>query len=382
MSEKKRDFSKEYNNYLAPEAVIWINGKKLSEAWLYFTSLEVVKDIDGADTFSFSLSDAIDLEFNPKHASLFELGNTVEIHIGYAESHKKKSDLSMLFIGLITTVNWNFSEENYLDISVEGTDYSFLLMKHKYKKTIKEGTVSSIVQNIVDHTYSNTFKKIKIKETKEIYKQVQVKEVSDYLFIKSLAEQVGYEFFIENETFCFYPQLNKQSSLLTLYYGKEILGFKPELNVEKEVSKVKVIALELGADKKPIVGEAKTKSLDSTFKESSAGIKSLLKKLNAVEYEVREPVKSLEQAKERAEAILEKFSKNFFKAEIKSIGIPELKAGITISLSGLGKRFSRDYYVEKAVHTFSEEGYETVVSVRGSRSSFNVNSMEESGYVS
>lgn len=370
MTEKKTDFSKNYNNYLAPEAMIWINGKKLSEQWIYFTSLEVEKYLDGADTFSFSVSDAIDLEFKPKNANLFELGDTVEIHIGYADSHKEKSDLSMLFIGLITSVNWNFSEDNYLDISVEGKDYSFLLMKHTYNKIIKEATISDIVEKIMNETYKNTFKKVKIEATDVTYKQVKNQEENDYLFIKSLADKIGYEFFIDNKNFYFQSQPQNQSSAFTLYYGKEILGFKPEMNVEKEISKVKVIGLELSGDKERIVGEATLQSSEGIFTDASSGIKSLLKKLNAIEYEVKEPVKTLEEATKRAKSILENFSKNFFKGEIKSIGIPDLKPGITITLSGLGKRFSRDYYVEKTVHSFSEQGYETTVSVRGSRSSF------------
>lgn len=370
MIEKNIYLSDKYNNYLSPEAVVWINDEKLSGKGIYFTNLEVDKSLDGADICSFSISDAINSEFEPKNTNLFELGDTIEIHIGYADSDTKRSDLSILFKGLVTKVNWNFSEDNFLDISIEGHDYSFLLMKHQYKNVIKLSTVSDIVEKIVRSTYSNLFTKLNIEPTTLIYNQVQMQEESDYLFIKSLADKNGYEFFIDNSTLHFRSPPTAQTSSLTLRYGQEILGFKPEFNVEKEVSKVKVVGLEFAGDKKPIVGEALLKDTDSSSSSSLSGIKALLKKLNRIEYEVREPVKTVEEATKRAKAILENYATNLFKGEVKSIGIPELKPGITITLSGLGNRFSRDYYVEKTIHSFSDQGYETTVSVRGSANSF------------
>ncbi len=370
MIEKNIYLSDKYNNYLSPEAVVWINDEKLSEKGIYFTGLEVDKSLDGADICSFSISDAIDSEFEPKNSDLFELGNTIEIHIGYADSDKKKSDLSILFMGIVTKVNWNFSEDNFLDISIEGHDYSFLLMKHQYKNVIRSSTISDIVNKIVGSTYRNLFTKSNIEPTTVIYPQMQIQEENDYLFIRSLADKNGYEFFIDNSTLHFRSPPVEQTSSITLRYGQEILGFKPEFNVEKEVSKVKVVGLEFSGDKKPIVGEASVKDIDSSSSNTASGIKALLKKLNRIEYEVREPVKTVEEAIERAQSILQNHSTNLFKGEVKSIGIPDLKPGITIALSGLGSRFSRDYYIEKTIHSFSDQGYETTVSVRGSANSF------------
>ncbi|UFH59981.1 phage late control D family protein [Sulfurovum mangrovi] len=365
MSNASPYLSDTYNNYLAPEAVIWIKNEKLSKEGFYFTSVEIDKTLDGADTCTFSISDAIDLEFKPKKADLFELGDTIEVHIGYADSHQEKSDLSILFQGVITNINWNFSEGEYLDISVEAKDYSFLMMKHAYKKVIRDTTASEIVKKIVSEVYGNLFAedKRKIVSTEVMYDQIENQKENDYLFIQTLAQQYGYEFFVDNDLLYFRPVPKKQSSTLTLRYGQEILGFKPELNMEKEVSKVKVVGLELSGSKEPIVGEAVAD--EATFSDTKEGIKALLKKLNRIEYEVREPVKSKEEATKRAEAIMQNFSLNSFKAEIRSVGIPDLKPGITISLLGLGKKFSCDYYIEKSVHSFSESGYETVLQVRG-----------------
>lgn len=366
------DFSKQYSNFLAPEAYIKIDGKKLSSEHLYFTSLEVDKTIDGADTFSFSISDSISAEFepNPTHKKLFELGNKIEIYMGYANS-KGTSGIPQIFVGLITNVGWNFTEDKYLDITIEGYDYSFLLMKHTYdKKPFKEMTISGIVEDLLKNVYANSFTKENISDTKVTYPLIKNDKESDYAFIHSLAQRVGYEFYIDKESFHFRPA-KKESSIFTLFYGQEILSFKPALNIEKEISEVRVVGLEFSADKKPIEGIAELKRPDKDVS-TEAGIKALLRELNAVKYEVHEDVKTNEEAENRAKALLHDFSKNLFKAEIKSIGIPEIKPGITITLKGLGKRFSKDYYVEKVLHSFSDQGYETTISVRGSKSSFSL----------
>lgn len=354
--------SKVYNNYLAPEAVIWIENKKLSENSFYFTNLEIDKTLDGSDTCTFSIPDAIDLEFNSK-SKLFELGDIVEVHIGYADSHKDKADLSILFKGIITNVNWVFSENNYLTISIEAKDYSFLMMKHKYEKSMSDIKDSDVLSTIISEVYVNLFPQAnrKIDLTTIEYKKVQNDKENDYLFIKSLAKRNKYEFFINNDYIYFRPIPEKLTSNLTLRYGEEILGFKPELNIEKEVSKVQVVGLELSSDKKPIIGEATRE--DGAFDDTKEGIKRLLKKLNSIEYKVSEPVKSKEEATKRAEYLLQSFTNNSFKAEIRSIGIPDLIPGIAVSLDGLGNKFSGDYYIEKTVHSFNEQGYETLVNI-------------------
>jgi len=370
MSSTLHGFSEKYNNFLAPEAVVWIDEKKLSAEGIFFTSLEVNKSMDAADTFSFTVADAIDLEFELKQEKLFALGNKVEIHIGYADSNQDKSALSMLFVGLITNINWHFGEENYLDITVEGSDYSFFLMKHSYKKPFQEMTLSSVVEELITQVYPQTFTNIEIESTDIVYPQEVNQEENDYLYITSLANRIGYAFHIEKENFYFKPVPQNQERALTLYYGKELLSFKPELNVEQEVSSVKVVGLEFSSNNEAIIGKAQRDT--TAFSNSDTGLQALLRKVNSVEYEVRESVKSLEEANIRAASLLQNFSFNFFKAEITLIGIPDLIPGMTIGLEGLGKRFSRDYYVEKTLHTISSEGYETTVSVRSNASAFKV----------
>ncbi len=47
-----------------------------------------------------------------------------------------------------------------------------------------------------------------------------------------------------------------------------------------------------------------------------------------------------------------------------SVGIPEIKPGAIVALTGLGSKFSRNYLVEKTVHSIGNSGYRTAFEAR------------------
>jgi phage protein D len=79
---------------------------------------------------------------------------------------------------------------------------------------------------------------------------------------------------------------------------------------------------------------------------------------------IRQPVYSQQEADRQAKAILRKRSEIFVKGRGESVGIPEIRAGTNIELLGLGKVFSKTYYIEKATHTINASGYKTLFNVK------------------
>lgn len=352
---------KKHNQYLAPEAVIKINGNKLSKYNLFFNDLKVDMVLDGTDIFTFTVSNAIDLELNPLHSDLFNSGNEVEIYIGYANNYNEDTVLPLLFKGIITTINWDFSENNYLDITLEGKDYSFLLMKHKSSQNQSQlnwddSTHSDIVETIINETYSGKFSTINIEDTKQTYNQVKYKEKNDYAFFTRLANKNGFEFFIQKDEFYFRKCPDIKSDEITLSYGVEILSFSPEMNIDQYVTKVKVYTNEIQEGSYKIRGEAQVQTQPKAIKE-------LLKSINNIEYEMTANVNSQEEADNLAQLKLDELNSNLIKAELKCIGIPELKPGISIKLKGLGERFSTYYYITKAIHNFNKESYDVTLNL-------------------
>ena len=79
---------------------------------------------------------------------------------------------------------------------------------------------------------------------------------------------------------------------------------------------------------------------------------------------VEEPVFTQREADERARAILLERSKDLVKASGTCIGLPDLRAGQRVKISGLGARFSGEYFVTDTTHTINDSGYITKFNVR------------------
>jgi phage protein D len=79
---------------------------------------------------------------------------------------------------------------------------------------------------------------------------------------------------------------------------------------------------------------------------------------------VDEPVFTNCEARERAIAILLDQTKQLVTAEVKIVGLPELRAGQIVVITGLGARLSGKYFITKTQHTIDDSGYLTTFSCR------------------
>jgi phage protein D len=81
----------------------------------------------------------------------------------------------------------------------------------------------------------------------------------------------------------------------------------------------------------------------------------------------RFPVRSEQEAKAKAKAILIKANQSFIEGNCEIMGIPDLRAGSKVNIEGVGKRFEGVYYIKSAKHSISEGGYTTSLSLRRGR---------------
>jgi hypothetical protein len=142
------------------------------------------------------------------------------------------------------------------------------------------------------------------------------------------------------------------------------MSFSPEINIAEQVTEVKVIGWD-PASKKEIIGKATKGQEESRGKGAQSGSEMAGKVYkDPVVEEVRKPVYSQAEADRLAKAILSRISEGLVKGTGECIGVPLLKPGLTISLEGLGKRFSNPYYLDKTTHTIGTSGYKTSFSVK------------------
>jgi phage protein D len=80
---------------------------------------------------------------------------------------------------------------------------------------------------------------------------------------------------------------------------------------------------------------------------------------------VREAVGTQEEADAIAAGLLQNMALGFIQGDGTCRGRADLRAGIVVDVTGLGKRFSGAYYVTSTTHTFApKRGYKTAFTVR------------------
>ena len=350
------DTSKKYADFYAPEVLILVNDKKLNAEGIDISEIKVELMLDGADTFSFVIPKALNDKFEVTHPGIFHFGDTIEISLGY------KDKVFSVITGIITGLSWDFNEENYLDLTVEGYDYLFLMMKNDRYRAWNKKTDSEVVTEIAKHY---PFKKFSIENTTIRYHQIRQEGESDFIFLTRLAKRNGYEYKAEGENFVFAPPAVEKKELFTLTLGKELLDFAPKIDISKQVSEVRVVGWDAQA-KKEIIGSAKKDDIKSVEKRGKTGVQTITSVLKEeAVHEIRASVQDVEEAKALAKSLLFDRSYSVLQGECKAIGIPELRPGQTIRLKGVGYLFSRKYYVDKVTHEIGKDGYDTNFSVKG-----------------
>ena len=79
---------------------------------------------------------------------------------------------------------------------------------------------------------------------------------------------------------------------------------------------------------------------------------------------IRAAVHTQAEADARAKAILEERAQDFVTGDGECIGLPDIVPDINIALGGLGKGFTKPYYVSEAKHTIGSSGYRTTFKVQ------------------
>jgi len=142
--------------------------------------------------------------------------------------------------------------------------------------------------------------------------------------------------------------------LYKLRWGASLVEFKPTLTTANQVKSVIVKGWD--RDKKEeITGSA---SLEAVA--INEDLHHLLNECDPrEEIVVEKPVRSADDAKRVAIAILKDRHKEMVKASATCVGLPSLMAGTKVEIEGVGARFSGVYFVTGTTHAFGDSGYTT-----------------------
>ena len=359
MTQTITQLESKHRNFYAPAFQILVDGQDLlTSLFMEITTVQVDNTLNGADRFSFTVNSTFNFQTREfEHlADLFSFGASVSISLGYQDVKSMK----LMHRGKITSVQTSFPSSGLPQINVSGYDLSYSMTKGKGSDNWENAKDSDVVRKLAR---KNGLKAV-VEDTRVEHPKIDKIEQSDFEFIEKLAKRNGYEFYVFDQELYFRPPANDKSAVVTLEWGKGLVSFNPEINIAEQVSKVEVRGWDVKA-KKEIVGTAergKEQGRDPNRRSGGEIVNAIFP--DAGELKVRVPVFSKQDADRRALAILKKRSELFVQGSGESIGLPEILADTNIELLGLGKLFSKTYYVEQTTHTVNTSGYKTTFKVK------------------
>lgn len=325
-------------------------------------SVEIIEDLEYPGEFTITFNDVLDMkkqEFRWLDDDRIQPGNLIELSLSYASSSAKNI---LVFLGKITSISHNFDFSGKATLSVKGNDLSNNLKESWAGEYVyNKKTYSQIVADIAS---ANKLKRGEVDETKKKYENVSRQlEEDDYKFVKRLAGDIGYEFFVREESFNFRRPGDEKDAQITFTNGINLVTFSPTVKSSPLVHEVTVTSWD-PSNKENISQTARLADISKCIY-----IPPLLKGQTPQKKIPIPPINGLnaEEAKIRAVAQLKKENEGLFTGSLESIGNPSLRPGITINIEKVGKRFTGVYYIKKATHSMNQEKYRTTLQLRRCR---------------
>ena len=348
---------------LTPKLNILVNGTALSlPAKFAIQKVEVSQDLEALGMFSFQIIawDMVKNQVTWIDSELFDIGNQVEIQMGYINS------MRTLIVGEIIGLEPEFSQESASTLVVRGYDLGHRLMRGRKTQSFRQMKDSDIVKKIAQDLGIA----VKVEDTQVKSEYVLQHNQTDLEFIQDRAKRIGYEVILENKTLNFRPNQNNKAKVLTLKYPDDLLDFSPRLSTLGQAGKVQIRAWDF-KEKKPIIDQAIADNQKSSMGKTS-GAMAVTREFGSVSQSiVTQPVHNQEEAKQIALGQFNEMALTYITGEGTCLGNPELRAGKVIEIANIGKRFSGLYYVTAATHTYGrEEGYQTQFTVKRDATNF------------
>jgi Bacteriophage probable baseplate hub protein len=354
---------KDLADFYVPAFVVKIAGEDvLRDLYLPVSAVSVDLKEKKAGHFSFTVVSAFDWDAGEFLATqnenridlleLFAFGSPVEISLGYGDPKKLKPMLT----GLITEITTDFNSGSTPELSISGYDDLYPLTVGKNTKHWEDKPDSAAVEDIArkrgvsSNVQATSPSKLRIDQNNE----------TDMAFIEKLTERNREStFYHRDKKLYFGPRHYDTSAVVELERGKGLLSFSPEANLAHQVAEVRVHGWS-ATKGEVIVGVArKGDELGRDAKSKSGGERVVTALPDEPVLNLRAAVHTQAEADARARAVLQDRAQDFVKGTGESLGVPEILPDTNITIKGLGRAFSRTYYVSEATHKINGSGYRT-----------------------
>ena len=355
-----------HGDYFVPAFVVTVGGDDLvRDLFLTVASVSVDLKEKAAGRFTITVTNAFswedrefvagDREERIELLDLFKFGAAVEVKLGYGEPARLESAIE----GTISELSTSFSSGGAPALDISGYDALFSLTIGKVTDYLEDAPDSDYVARIADR-HGLTFDG---PDTTPAKPRIEQNEETDLAFLEKLAERNSATFYVRGRTLYFGPRHQDEEAEIALPWGGGLTAFSPEINLANQIAAVEVVGTSATTGEQ-IVGRAEQGSEEGREAGDESGPERLAAALSAAPVlRVRSGVHTQDEADARALAILRERAQKFLTGSADCIGLPELRPDMNVAFEGLGKGFSKTYWISGAVHDFSGSGFKTSLTV-------------------
>jgi phage protein D len=360
--KKLHQFERRYNDFYVPAFVVEVSGRDLvRDLLLSVTSVQVDLKHNAAGRFSFTVAGAFDWErreFLGKTArqrvdllELFAFGAEAEVWIGYDEPAR----LRPIIKGIVTELGTSFAESGNPALTVSGYDALYSLGIGKATRRWDNRKPSDAVRDVAGQ--SSLPVSVTARDSPE--RRIDQDRESDRDFIAKMAGLARSIFYVRSGRLHFGPRRNDSAAVAELAWGEGLSSFSPRANIAKQIAGVEVHGWS-AAQGKAVIGRARRGEERGIESSTQSGSQRLAKALSTSPIlSISAPVHTQQEADDRARAILEERAQDFLTGDGECIGLPDLLPDTNVKVSGVGRAFSKTYYVTETTHSLDGRGYRT-----------------------
>jgi uncharacterized protein involved in type VI secretion and phage assembly len=333
---------------------VLIDGQKLpQELMKQFLDVQVKDSLFKPDTAVLRLRDPYATIID--HA-LLTVGKAIDIKMSKAEETAVKP----LFKGEIVALEPEFTEQDCI-VAVRAYDKGYKLHAKRVSRTFQDQKAEDMVRQVGAEAglAAGT-----LESTGVVHKFFQQSMETNWEFCWRLAAMSNFEFVVEESRFHFRRRAAKGAAA-HIVWGNDLLAFRPRVSGVGQPKDVTVANFDPVA-KQLVSGRAATPATPIRT-EAANGRGAVVGQLAGGSVVVADRVVANQgEAEKLAQSTLDRIAGSFVEAEGKAMGNPAIRAGSTLTITKVGKRFSGDYVLTQTTHTVrSGERYTTSFVVSG-----------------
>lgn len=297
-----------------------------------------------------------DDELSLVDSATVNIGRSLTVEMGTGNT------LRRVFEGEIVGLELEPTAVGTLTLVVRAYDRSHRLHRGRRTQSYQQVTDSDLATRIAREAGLDP----DVESTSEVYSYILQDNRTPYEFLRERAERIGFAFWVSEGKLHFRRPAARPPEPIPLEWGRTLRQFHPVLTTGQQVDEVIVRGWD-PQEKRAIVGRATRGRAAPEIGEQRSGSELAREAFGSASVLVVDrPVSTQGEADALAQALCDRLSAGFVRAEGRCAGEPRLCPGALVEIRNVGQRFSGKYYVTRAIHSIGQRGmYETEFSVTG-----------------